>query len=93
MKNFFGYNFTYIKSIRSGLYIDFLLKKYLNNFIKNSFIWFSIFFLEKFLIENFFRTFFKLNIFNFYKKNKAGFSNVLGNMIFIPQLLLIIYLI
>ncbi len=45
------FNFKYLNFFKSGFYIDFALKKFVEMVVKNLFIFSSFFFAEKYLIE------------------------------------------
>ena len=72
LKNFF----------KSGFYLDFFLKKKINNIVKKL-IKFSIFFLEKIILEYLFiKTYSKIIVFvNFYKSNFYFKKKFLYNLI------------
>lgn len=50
---FYFFSWNFFKSCQNNLYVDFLLKKIAEIFVKNIFIYSAIFFGEKFLIEYF----------------------------------------
>lgn len=82
----------FIKSINLGFYIDYWFKSKLKIFIYNFLIWNSIFFAEKFLIEHLSKIIFsKLNLI-LVNKNSMYLNNINYLMIFIYQLLLLIYI-
>jgi len=61
--------FKFFRFVQSGFYLDFIIKKISEIFIRNFFIYTSIFFGEKFIIEFFTKKIIDSFIFNSNKKN------------------------
>jgi len=51
MLKFKIFNFNFVRFVQSGLYVDFLLKKIVEIFVRNFLIYSAIFFGEKYIIE------------------------------------------
>jgi len=51
MLNFQIFNFKFFRFIQSGFYLDFIIKKIIEIFVKNYFIYTSHFFGEKYMVE------------------------------------------
>lgn len=59
------HQFNFKRSVKSGIYVDFLVKRLSLHLLKNQFNWSSIFILEKFVIEYLSRYIFSsLSIYN-----------------------------
>lgn len=57
--------FKFFKFIQSGMYLDFIIKKFSERIIKNLLVYSAIFFGEKYIIEFLTKKIIELNIFNF----------------------------
>ena len=51
MLRFFFFNFNFFKFCQTGCYVDFFLKKIIEIFVKNFFVFTSLYFGEKYMIE------------------------------------------
>lgn len=63
LKNYL-FNFRFFKFIQNGMYIDFFIKKIIESYVKNSLIYSSQFFGEKYIIEYFTKKIIDSVIFN-----------------------------
>jgi hypothetical protein len=81
--------FTFFRFIQSGFYLDFIFKKLSEMFMRNIFIYSSIFFGEKYMIEFITKKTIDSFIFN---NNKQQF-NLNESKYFIQILTIILYLI
>ncbi len=79
------FKFKFFRFIQSGLYIDFILKNFIEIFLKNFLVYSSIFFGEKFLIEFLTKKIIDNIIFNFNKKKFYDFFevNFLNQIVFL----------
>ena len=82
-------NFKFFRFIQSGFYIDFIFKKFSEIFIRNTFIYSSIFFGEKFMIEYLTKKTIDSFIFN---NNKIGILNLLESKYFLQIISIFFYL-
>jgi hypothetical protein len=82
--------FKFFRFVQSGFYFDFIIKKFSEIFIKNVFIYSSIFFGEKYIIEFLTKKTIDSFIFN---NNKNNFFNFIESKYFIQILTIILYLI
>lgn len=67
MLNFFIFKFSYFRFIQNGLYVDYFLKKIIEIFIRNIFIYTMQFFAEKYIIEYFTKKIIDSYLFNLNK--------------------------
>lgn len=81
--------FKFFKFVQSGFYMDFIFKKLSEIFIRNVFIYSSVFFGEKFMIEYLTKKTIDSFIFN---SNKFNFLNLIESKYFLQIITLIIYL-
>nr|YP_740716.1 Ymf57 [Tetrahymena malaccensis]YP_740805.1 Ymf57 [Tetrahymena pigmentosa]ABI51625.1 Ymf57 [Tetrahymena malaccensis]ABI51714.1 Ymf57 [Tetrahymena pigmentosa] len=82
-------NFKFFRFVQSGFYVDFIVKKLSEMFIRNVFIYSSIFFGEKFMIEYLTKKTIDSFIFN---NNRFNFINLIESKYFLQILTLILYL-
>lgn len=82
-------NFKFFKFVQSGFYIDFIFKKLSEMFIRNVFIYSSLFFGEKYMIEYLTKKTIDSFIFN---SNKFNFLNLIESKYFLQIITLIMYL-
>ena len=82
--------FKFFRFIQSGFYLDFIIKKFSEMFMRNIFIYSSIFFGEKYMIEFITKKTIDSFIFN---SNKVNFFNFTESKYFIQILTIIIYFI
>lgn len=82
-------NFKFFRFVQSGFYVDFIFKKFSEMFIRNIFIYSSIFFGEKFMIEYLTKKTIDSFIFN---NNRFNFINLIESKYFLQILTLILYL-
>nr|YP_010411944.1 Ymf57 [Tetrahymena rostrata]QBI37915.1 Ymf57 [Tetrahymena rostrata]URP31104.1 Ymf57 [Tetrahymena rostrata] len=82
--------FKFFKFIQSGFYLDFIIKNFSEMFMRNVFIYSSIFFGEKFMIEYLTKKTIDSFIFN---SNKINFLQLFESKYFIQIISLILYLI
>nr|QBI37871.1 Ymf57 [Tetrahymena rostrata]QGS65247.1 Ymf57 [Tetrahymena rostrata] len=82
--------FKFFKFIQSGFYLDFIIKNFSEMFMRNIFIYSSIFFGEKFMIEYLTKKTIDSFIFN---SNKINFLQLFESKYFIQIISLILYLI
>jgi hypothetical protein len=81
--------FKFFRFVQSGFYVDFIFKKISEMFIRNVFIYSSIFFGEKFMIEYLTKKTIDSFIFN---NNRFNFINLIESKYFLQILTLILYL-
>lgn len=81
--------FKYIKFIQTGLYLDFIIKKLIEIFVKNIYIYTSQYFGEKYFIEYITKKIVETWIFNV---NKNKFFYELFQFYFFVQILSIIFM-
>ncbi len=81
--------FKFFKFVQSGFYIDFIIKKISEMFIRNIFIYSSIFFGEKFMIEYLTKKTIDSFIFN---SNRFNLLNLIESKYFLQIISIIIYL-
>nr|NP_149364.1 ymf57 [Tetrahymena thermophila]7TGH_5B Chain 5B, Ymf57 [Tetrahymena thermophila]8B6F_BY Chain BY, Ymf57 [Tetrahymena thermophila SB210]8BQS_BY Chain BY, Ymf57 [Tetrahymena thermophila SB210]8GYM_5B Chain 5B, Ymf57 [Tetrahymena thermophila SB210]8GYM_5b Chain 5b, Ymf57 [Tetrahymena thermophila SB210]8GZU_5B Chain 5B, Ymf57 [Tetrahymena thermophila SB210]8GZU_5b Chain 5b, Ymf57 [Tetrahymena thermophila SB210]AAK77561.1 ymf57 [Tetrahymena thermophila] len=81
--------FKFFRFVQSGFYVDFIFKKFSEMFIRNIFIYSSIFFGEKFMIEYLTKKTIDSFIFN---NNRFNFINLVESKYFLQILTLILYL-
>jgi len=82
--------FKFFRFVQSGFYLDFILKKISEIFIRNVFIYSSVFFGEKFMIEYITKKTIDSFIFN---SNRISYFNFTEFKYFTQILTIIIYLI
>lgn len=82
--------FKFFRFIQSGFYFDFIIKKFSEIFMRNVFIYSSIFFGEKYMIEFITKKTIDSFIFN---SNKNNFFNFSESKYFIQILTVILYLV
>lgn len=82
-------NFKFFKFVQSGFYMDFIFKKLSEMFIRNIFIYSSLFFGEKYMIEYLTKKTIDSFIFN---SNKLNFLNLIESKYFLQIITLILYL-
>jgi hypothetical protein len=90
LKNFI-FNFKFFRYIQSNLFVDYILKKIIEIFVKNILIYTSLFFGEKFIIEYLTKKIFSYYIVfisNSFSLNNFTFSNFFLNIIIFLLLLL-----
>lgn len=75
------FNFKFFRFVQSGFYIDFLIKKIVEIFVKNYFIYSSHFFGEKYVIEFLTKKLVESWIFN--SNKNYFFFNLLNSYFFI----------
>lgn len=86
----FIFNFKYYRFFKSGLLLDFILKKFVLSSLHKLFLVFNIFFNEKYLIEF---LFFKFSLFNSKIRNYLSiFSNEFTFATLSLFILIIVYL-
>lgn len=78
------FNFKFFRFIQSGLYLDFLIKKLTEIFVKNYFVYSSHYFGEKYIIEYLTKKIIESWIFNL-NKNHFHF-NFLNSLFFIQNI-------
>jgi hypothetical protein len=88
LRNYF-IKYSFYKFIQSGFLLDFIVKKIAEIFIRNFFVYCSIFFGEKYLIEYLTRKFLNNILYNF---NKNYLNNTNYSKFFLELLLLNFYL-
>jgi hypothetical protein len=81
--------FKFFKFVQSGFYMDFIFKKLSEMFIRNVFIYSSVFFGEKFMIEYLTKKTIDSFVFN---SNRFNFLNLIESKYFLQIITLIIYL-
>ncbi len=81
--------FKFFKFVQSGFYIDFIIKKISEMFIRNVFIYSSIFFGEKFIIEYLTKKTIDSFIFN---SNRFNLLNLIESKYFLQIISAVIYL-
>lgn len=81
--------FKFFKFVQSGFYIDFIVKKISEMFIRNIFIYSSIFFGEKFMIEYLTKKTIDSFIFN---SNRFNLLNLIESKYFLQIISAVIYL-
>jgi len=81
--------FKFFRFVQSGFYMDFIFKKISEMFIRNIFIYSSVFFGEKFMIEYLTKKTIDSFVFN---SNKFNFLNLIESKYFLQIITLIIYL-
>lgn len=81
--------FKFFKFVQSGFYMDFIIKKLSEMFIRNVFIYSSIFFGEKYMIEYLTKKTIDSFIFN---SNKFNLLNLIESKYFLQIISIIIYL-
>lgn len=81
--------FKFFRFVQSGFYIDFIFKKISEMFIRNIFIYSSVFFGEKFMIEYLTKKTIDSFVFN---SNKFNFLILIESKYFLQIISLIIYL-
>lgn len=88
MLKLFIFKYDFFKFIQSGFYLDFIIKKISETFVKNYFIYSSHYFGEKYVIEYITKKIIESWVFN---SNKNFFFFSLFNSIFFIQLLTTIF--
>lgn len=81
--------FKFFKFVQSGFYMDFIIKKLSEMFIRNVFIYSSIFFGEKYIIEYLTKKTIDSFIFN---SNRFNLLNLIESKYFLQIISIIIYL-
>lgn len=81
--------FKFFRFVQSGFYIDFIIKKISEMFIRNVFIYSSIFFGEKFMIEYLTKKTIDSFIFN---SNKFNLLNLIESKYFLQIITIVLYL-
>lgn len=81
--------FKFFKFVQSGFYIDFIFKKISEIFVRNIFIYSSIFFGEKYMIEYLTKKTIDGFIFN---NNRLNFLNLIESKYFFQIIALVIYM-
>lgn len=88
MLNIKIFTFKFIRYVQTGLYLDFIIKNFIEVFVKNLFIYTSQFFGEKYMIEYLTKKFIETWVFNL---NKNFFIFELFHFYFFIQILTIIF--
>lgn len=88
MLKFFIFEFKFFRFIQTGFYLDFIIKKFIEIFVKNYFVYTSNFFGEKYIIEYLTKKIIESWIFN---SNKCFFFFELFNSQFFVQFLSFIF--
>jgi len=81
-------SFSFHRYIQSGFYLDFIIKKLSEIFIKNILIYSSIFFGEKFIIEYITKKIIDSYVFNY---NKEFYTNNLNYLFYFSQIISFIF--
>nr|NP_049568.1 orf100 [Tetrahymena pyriformis]AAD41913.1 orf100 [Tetrahymena pyriformis] len=81
--------FKFFRFVQSGFYMDFIVKKISEMFMRNVFIYSSIFFGEKFMIEYLTKKTIDSFLFN---SNRFNFLNLIESKYFLQIITIILYL-
>lgn len=81
--------FKFFRFVQSGFYIDFIIKKLAEMFMRNVFIYSAIFFGEKFMIEYLTKKTIDSFLFN---SNKYNLLNLIESKYFIQIITFVLYL-
>lgn len=81
--------FKFFRFVQSGFYMDFIIKKLAEMFMRNVFIYSAIFFGEKFMIEYLTKKTIDSFLFN---SNKYNLLNLIESKYFIQIITLVLYL-
>lgn len=81
--------FKFFRFVQSGFYMDFIVKKISEMFMRNVFIYSSIFFGEKFMIEYLTKKTIDSFLFN---SNKFNFLNLIESKYFLQIITIVLYL-
>lgn len=82
------FNFSFFRFVQTGFYLDYIIKKIVEIFVKNYFIYSSLYFGEKYVIEHLTKKIIESWIFN---SNKNFFFFSLFNSVFFLQILTFIF--